>query len=403
MPISAEENVVLLEEVRRIRELVDPSIAVNPKRFEEACEEFAADQLERRRSARTVESNLRILRQHFDGKMLHEITLLDLQVFVRGRLKDVIGSTINRNRATLSRLFNWAIDRGYAGTNPVSRLKKLKESPGRLRFLSADEASRLQEAAARHLKPVLAVALATGGRLGELLALRWQDIDTDAGVLTFRRETTKSGKERMVPLNDEILRTLKLMRLGGAHEPPCLPQDRIFRFHGTGIKSVRTSFNKARRKANVQGICFHTLRHTFASWYVQNGGDPYRLQKFLGHSTIAMTQRYAHLSREYLLEGVQYIGPPRPPESKAPPSPGTGENGAHGFPGQAPAAPPAAETEAQGVPGQLPAAPLSRTAPRHRAVPQRRRQGFWRRAARAISRLGGDGKRGPSGSGGAGA
>ena len=85
----------------------------------------------------------------------------------------------------------------------------------------------------------------------------------------------------------------------------------VFTRYGKRMQDVRTAFEKARGRAKLgREVTFHTLRHTFASWYVINGGDPYRLQGFLGHSTIALTQRYAHLSAEYQRAGVQFFGPP---------------------------------------------------------------------------------------------
>ena len=78
------------------------------------------------------------------------------------------------------------------------------------------------------------------------------------------------------------------------------------------MASVRTAFERARKRARLgEEVTYHTLRHTFASWYIINGGDLYRLQKYLGHSTISLTQRYAHLSLDYLKAGVEFIGAPR--------------------------------------------------------------------------------------------
>ena len=78
------------------------------------------------------------------------------------------------------------------------------------------------------------------------------------------------------------------------------------------MKSVRTGFLTARKAAELgKDVTFHTLRHTFASWYMMNGGDLYRLQKYLGHSTIKLTERYAHLSPDHLRDGAEFIGAPK--------------------------------------------------------------------------------------------
>jgi integrase len=147
-------------------------------------------------------------------------------------------------------------------------------------------------------------AVYTGGRLRELLSLRWRDVDESAGIVVFRRETTKSGRERIVPLREELLGALRTLKRGG-------PEDRVFNYRGTGLTTIRTAFENARDKAGLPDVHFHDLRHTFASGYVQRGGDIYRLQRFLGHSTPRLTERYVHLSTQFLRDGGQYIGLPK--------------------------------------------------------------------------------------------
>ncbi|MCZ6696139.1 MAG: site-specific integrase, partial [Acidobacteria bacterium] len=85
-----------------------------------------------------------------------------------------------------------------------------------------------------------------------------------------------------------------------------------FTFNGQPMKRLTTAFDRARRRAGLgEDVTFHTLRHTFASWFMMNGGDLYRLQRYMGHSTITLTQRYAHLSPDYMREGVEHFGPPK--------------------------------------------------------------------------------------------
>ena len=279
-------------------------------RFRDLIPEFLAHQGLYSDDRRTTASNLRILARTLGDLPLRSIHLAQIEDFVAARIGAGVGrSTLNRQRATLSRFFSWAIGRGlHPGPNPVHELRKFRESPGRTRYLTTEEAGKLHMAAAHHLKPILVAALCTGGRLGELLALRWRDVDLEAGLVTFRKETTKSRKERWVPVSQDLAECLRSLRRG-------IPEDRIFSFRGEGLKSVRTAFARARKKAGLQDVHFHDLRHTFASWYMQNGGDLYRLQKYLGHASIAMTQRYAHTSESFLRDGVQYIGPPK---SKSP-------------------------------------------------------------------------------------
>ena len=278
-------------------------------RFRELIPEFISHHDMYSDDRRTTASNLRILARHLGELRLKEIALPQIESFLAARVQEGVGrSTLNRQRATLSRFFSWAIARGHhPGPNPVKAVQKFKEAPGRERFLTEVEAERLLLAAAGHIKPVIMAALHTGGRLGELLALRWADIRWDVpphGLITFRKETTKSKRQRSVPISEDLAKCLRGLKRRQ-------PDDRIFGFRGEGLRSIRTAFESARERAGLGELRFHDLRHTFASWFVQNEGDVYRLQNYLGHSTIKMTQRYAHLSETFLQEGVRHFGPPK--------------------------------------------------------------------------------------------
>ena len=283
-------------------------MGVLSRSLEDVAVEFLAHQRIYTEDPETTESNLRIIKRHLGSRLLVDIGPREIEGMIAARIQEgVAKATINRQGATLSKLFAWSIERGYhPGPNPMRQIKKFRENPGRIRYLTGEEASRLILAAAPHLKPILVAGLHTGGRLNELLSLKWGDIDFDRGIVSFRRETTKSRKERQVPVSPELTATLRRLRPGA-------PDERVFEYNGRGLVSVRSSFKRACRKAGLgRDVVFHTLRHSFASWFVMNGGDPYRLQKYLGHSTMTLTQRYSHLSPEFIRDGVQFIGPPQP-------------------------------------------------------------------------------------------
>jgi integrase len=277
------------------------------KRFEELTDEFLTYLRTYTRDRRTMPSNVRILKRALGGRRIDEIGAKEIHEFIAGRLGSGLGKpTINRNRSALSRFFTWAIEQGYhPGPNPVRLVRKFRESPGRMRYLTNEEYSKLLLVSAHHLKPIILAAVHTGGRLGEILGLTWGDIDLEHGILYFRADKTKSGKERQIPMTEDLKECLRSLRPGQQH-------DLVFEYNGRPLKAVRTAFESARLKAGLgNDVVFHSLRHTFASWYMQNGGDLYRLQKYLGHSTSSMTQRYAHLSPEFILAGVQFFGAPR--------------------------------------------------------------------------------------------
>jgi len=314
-PDKEEARILLAERLKDIRQGRDPALRrVKAKPFDEAVKEFLAEHLTRLwpRARKSYANKVNALKKHFAGKRLQEIGAKEIGKFIADRLAaGASPATTNRDRAILSKLFNWAIASNfYGGENPVRKVKPFKESTGRTRFLTADEAGRLVEKSSVHLRPVVVCALRTGGRLGEILTLTWEDVDLDRGVLYFEQGNTKSGKQREVPIDpvlDEVLRERrKKIFLGGD------AREFVFTRLGNRLRNVRTGFEKARKRAGLgEDVTFHTLRHTFASWYVQNGGDVFRLQEYLGHSTMALTKRYAHLSEKFRRDGVAFFGPPK--------------------------------------------------------------------------------------------
>src|SRR3989475_2796000 len=152
----------------------------------------------------------------------------------------------------------------------------------------------------KELRAAVVIALNTGLRLSELLGLDWIYVDLSRGVI--RLELTKSGRRREVPLNDDSYRAL--VTLG--------PKDagRVFQ-----TRYIKTAYNNAVATAKLDDVNFHTLRHTFASWAVMRGVTLKELQELLGHASLAMTMRYAHLAPEHLrtavsrLEGLASLQP----------------------------------------------------------------------------------------------
>ncbi len=283
-----------------------------PKAFDAVVAEFLEKHARQRRHYPTFKVNSNRLLEHFRGRMLHEIGPAQVEDYLASRLASGISrATANRERALLSGIFSFAIRRGhFTGDNPCRKVKPFPESPGRDRYLSPQEAEALLACASEHLRPILIAALHTGGRLSEILALRWSDLDFVNGIVYFDRSSTKSGKQREVPMTSELARVLQEWR--GRRQRIGHSREHVFTWRGRRIRGVRRSFMRAREAAGLgPEVGFHTLRHTFASWFVINGGDLVRLQQFLGHSTLALTQRYAHLSKEFLKAGLQFIGAPQ--------------------------------------------------------------------------------------------
>jgi integrase len=311
-PVKEEAVILLSERLKDIRHGRNPELRqIRPRMFGAVVEEFLEKHASLCRDPLSYRHKTQVLLRAFKGMMLQEITTMAIEDFIAGRLGEGISRpTANRLRAVLSKIFNWAINRGYyGGANPVRNVRKFAESPGRVRFLSGEEAERLITAAPEHLRPVIIAALHTGGRRREVLSLKWEDIDIERGVLYFDQTNTKSGKQREVPIDRDLEAVLREMKNTPRLGPD--PRGRVFTRHGRPLRDIRTAFEAARERASLgQDVTFHTMRHTFGSWFMINGGDLYRLQKYLGHSTITLTQRYAHLSPDYLKDGTRFFGAP---------------------------------------------------------------------------------------------
>ena len=201
-------------------------------------------------------------------------------------------AAVNRPLALLRHLLRLAHEE-WEVLEVVPRVRLEKEPQGRLRWLSQEEINRLVDAAGKsrnkELRAAVVIALNTGLRLSELLGLDWIYVDLSRGVI--RLEITKSGRRREVPLNDDSYRAL--VSLGPKVE------GRVFQ-----TRFIKTAYNNAVAIAKLDDVNFRTLRHTFASWAVMRGVTLKELQELLGHSSLTMTMRYAHLAPEHLRTAV---------------------------------------------------------------------------------------------------
>ena len=261
-----------------------------------------------KRSWTSDRHRIETLKSHFGRSTLTEITpdRVDryrsdrLTAKRKGRKRTISPTTVNKEVALLKAMLNRAIAWGLLDTNPILRVKKLREPEGRVRYLEPEEIDRLLAACPPHLRPIVVCALHTGMRRGEILGLTWDRVDLKNRLI--RVTGTKSGKARMIPINDPLLEELRRL-------PRHLKTDYVFWNHETETRfvSIKKTWATALRKAKITNFRFHDLRHTFAS-YVQMGlGDLRATQVLLGHADPRMTQRYAHLSDERLREAVRAL------------------------------------------------------------------------------------------------
>lgn len=214
------------------------------------------------------------------------------------------GPTANHYLAALSHAFSVAKrEWGWVEYNPVRKVRKEKERTGRLRYLSREELDRLLQtckaAKNRYLYPAVLLALSTGMRHGEIMGLTWDRVDLKAGRITLER--TKNGERRLVPLNGEALAAAremgKVRRLDSAL---------LFLSHGDSATPIdlRKPWETALSVAGIENFRFHDLRHTAASYLAMSGADMLTIADVLGHKTLQMVKRYAHLSDQHKAEAV---------------------------------------------------------------------------------------------------
>jgi integrase len=236
-----------------------------------------------------------------------------------GKLKRaqlVSRGTVDKALAVLKAFFNWSIARGLAVSNPVRRVKLFHEDNSRLRYLTFEEYEKLVTAArtirtSPYLVEKIVLATHTGLRRGSLSNLRWDQIDFANRVMRIPR--TKSGRPLSVPLNDTAAATLQALHDTRQPESPYVFPHRSGPNAGEPVVDSKNGFHAALELAEIQDFTWHDLRHTFASWLMMRGASLRAVAELLGHQSMKMTMRYAHLSPAFLAAEVRLLDPPPGP------------------------------------------------------------------------------------------
>jgi len=276
--------------------------------------DFAKEYIElhakaKKRSWQRDEYSIARLGAFFGNRHLSQISLLLIEKYRLERKAKVSESTINRELACLKTILSVAIDwNKLVASFPLKKIELTKENNTRTRVLSPGEETRLMAEATPHLRPMITLALNTGMRLGEILKLRREHVNFTTRMITIPAENSKSKKSRLVPMKDEVLDLIRGLAPAGGF---------IFRKrNGEPYKSVITGFKAACQQAKkdpddkkdpgIVGLVFHDLRHTFATRFIEAGGNVVILSKILGHSTISITyNRYCHPSNDAMLAAVE--------------------------------------------------------------------------------------------------
>jgi excisionase family DNA binding protein len=235
----------------------------------------------------------------FAGMSLNEIDICMIEKFKnKGKEAGHIFVT-NRTLSLLKHMFTIAIQRGYVTNNPAKHVKLFKEPNGRTRYLSEDEKERLLHESKEMVKSIVIAALNTGARKGELLKLKWSNVDLKNGFIHI--VNSKNGEARHIPINDLLKQELSNIPRRG---------DFVFsKKHGQSLGDFKKAFKSACKRANIKDFRFHDLRHTFASYLAMNHLSERTIQTLLGHKSPSMTARYTHFSQGHLKEAVDSLVP----------------------------------------------------------------------------------------------
>ncbi|WP_408606021.1 tyrosine-type recombinase/integrase [Imhoffiella purpurea] len=266
----------------------------------------------------------------FTGRQLTEIGAADVRAYINNRrAAGIAPGTINKEVGLMSAATNWAKrELEWEISNPWAA-RRQTEPAGRDRWLTREEAARLQEAAqTQHrmerypwLDDFIRLGLNTGMRPGEMLWLEWRRVDLEGAVITFEASGTKTGQKNgkpgKVPLNQEAQKVI--LARSRFKETHCQGSPWVFcRKDGSRIESIKKGFAACVADAGLVNVHPHDLRRTFGSWLVQAGVGIERVSGLLRHGDVAITARvYAHLRPDDLASAAAVLDrqkPDRKPE-----------------------------------------------------------------------------------------
>lgn len=269
------------------------------ERFADVASQYLAHQ-KVRISPANFERERGIVEDHinpFFAGELRAIRRATVQRYITARLVDVSNATVTKELNVLKHLLELAVNEWeYIPVNPARRIKPPKAPPGRVRYLQPTELRAVLASAPGWLRPIIALAVATGMRRSEILKLRWLDVDLNGRRVLLPH--TKNGEGRIVYLNQLALQAIDRLPVSEKTRPADLL------FPGLDGPWVSIKFVRVCRELGVSDFHFHDLRHTAASWLRMQGADIHTVAQLLGHRDLRMAARYQHLSPGFLADAV---------------------------------------------------------------------------------------------------
>jgi integrase len=273
-----------------------------PETFTEVAQDYLTHQRQRICAA-NYERERGIVEDHlnpFFACDLRAIRRATVQRYITARCAAVSNATVAKELNVLKHLLRLAVEEWeYIPTNPSHGIKPPKPAPGRVRYLQPGELRVVLEAAPAWLRPIIAIAVATGMRRSEILGLRWLDIDLNGGRVLL--SDTKNGESRIVYLNRLAVQAIESLPVSEKTKPSGLL------FAKLQPEWVSVAFSRLCRKLEIENFHFHDLRHTAASWLRMKGADIHTVAQLLGHKDLRMAARYQHLSPTFLADAVSSL------------------------------------------------------------------------------------------------
>lgn len=244
-------------------------------------------------------SQLRWLHPYLAGRSLDSITQGVIEEIAAIKEEQTSGATANRILAVISVVLHMACKWEWIARVP--HIERYKENEKRIRWLTKAEYKRLEFALQDYLKPMVKFSVATGLRQGNVKNLEWSQVSLENKLAWIHPDQSKSKKPIGVPLNDDAISVLESMK--GKHESLVF----VSKTGNWLADPNNRDWRKSLEDAGIEDFRWHDLRHTWASWHVQNGTPLYVLKELGGWKTLAMVERYAHLSPQHLAAYVDNV------------------------------------------------------------------------------------------------